>query len=70
MNATIFVLMIVTSTGVVEAPNPFSNISDCEKVRVRISNTYCVEKKPVNIEQDAKKFLDVFKNMVKEMDKL
>jgi hypothetical protein len=69
MNATVFVLMIVTSNGVTEAPNAFSNMTDCEKVRVRISNTYCVEKKPSNIEQDAKKFMDVFKNMVKEMEK-
>lgn len=67
---SVYVLMIVTMTGVVEAPNSFSSLTECEKVVQRIQReTYCVEKKPVNIEQETKNFMNIFKNLVKEMDK-
>lgn len=66
---SIFVLMIVTSTGVVEAPNSFSTFSECQKVSERIAfNSYCVEKKPVNVEGEMSKFIAMFKKLQKEME--
>jgi hypothetical protein len=57
-------------SGVVEAPNTFSTLAECERVVQRVQReTYCVEKKPVNIESEAKNFLNIFKSLVKEMDK-
>lgn len=67
---SVYALMIITMNGVVEAPNTFSSLSDCEKVVQRVQReTYCVEKKPVNIEHETKNLLNIFKNLVKEMDK-
>ena len=66
---TLFVLMLVTATGAVESPNYFSSLESCEKVVKRIkTDAYCVEKKPVNIEQEMKSFATLFKNFAKEMD--
>ena len=66
---TIYALMLVTATGIVEAPNNFSSLAECEKVSQRVQNTYCAEKKPVDVEFESKKFMNMFKNIVKEMDK-
>lgn len=67
---SIYVLMIITSTGVVEAPNHFTSLAECEKVVQRVQReTYCIEKKPINVEQETKNFMNIFKNLVKEMDK-
>jgi hypothetical protein len=66
---TIFVLMIVTANGVTEAPNNFSSMAECQAVTQRIkSDSYCVAKKPVNIEKEMTMFVGLFKNLVKEMD--
>ena len=66
---SVFALMIVTATGVVQAPNNFNTMKDCQAVVNRISTTsYCVEKKPVNIEKEMNTFLAMFKRMQKEME--
>lgn len=66
---SVFVLMLVTATGVVEAPNTFTSLADCEKAMNRINGfqTYCIEKKPVNVEQEMGRFMSIFKNLQKEM---
>lgn len=66
---SIYVLMIVTMSGVVEAPNSFTSLAECEKVVQRIQReTYCIEKKPVNVEKEMNTFIAMFKNFAKEMD--
>lgn len=64
---SVFALMIVTATGVVEAPNNFNTMKDCQAVVDKINFTaYCVEKKPVNIEKEMGTFLAMFKRMQQE----
>lgn len=60
---TVYALMIVTSLGVTEAPNPFNSKVDCESVSRRISNSYCVEKKPVDIETEMNKMISLLKKL-------
>lgn len=65
---SVFVLMIVTATGVVEAPNAFNSLAECEKVVQRVQReTYCVEKKPVDVQKEMNMFLALFKQMQREM---
>ena len=64
---SVFALMIVTATGVVEAPNNFNTMKDCQAVVDKNKFTaYCVEKKPVNIEKEMGTFLAMFKRMQQE----
>lgn len=66
---SVFALMIVTATGVVEAPNTFSSRLDCETVVKRIQReTYCVEKKPVDTQKEMAVFFNLFKQMKMEME--
>ena len=66
---SVFALMIVTATGVVEAPNTFATQADCEKVVKRIQQvTYCVEKKPVDIQKEMNVFFTLFRQMQKEFN--
>jgi len=66
---SVFALMIVTATGVVEAPNNFHTMKECQAVVDKITfSAYCVEKKPVNIEKEMNTFLALFKRMQKEME--
>ena len=66
---SVFALMLVTATGVVEAPNNFSTMKDCQAVVNKITfSAYCVEKKPVNIEKEMSAFFTIFKNMQKEFE--
>ena len=62
--STVYALMIVTTLGVSEAPNPFSSMVDCESVSRRIPNSYCVEKKPVNIEVEMNRMVALMKSMM------
>jgi hypothetical protein len=64
---TVFALMIVTTMGVTEAPNPFSSLAACEKVSSRIEKSYCVEKKPVNVEVEMNRMMTMMKSMMKTM---
>lgn len=64
---TVYALMIVTSLGVSEAPNPFNSMVDCEAVSQRIPNSYCVEKKPVDIEHEMNRMVVMMKSMMNQM---
>jgi len=66
---SVFALMLVTATGVVEAPNNFNSLRECQAVVDKITfSAYCVEKKPVNIEKEMNTFLALFKRMQKEIE--
>lgn len=66
---SMFALMIVTTTGVVEAPNNFSTMKECQAVVDKNKFTaYCVEKKPVNIEKEMNMLLTMFKRMQREFE--
>ena len=67
---TLYALMLVTTTGVVEAPNTFNNLADCEKVSSKIQNTYCVKKEPIDFDKKSKEMMKMFKSLVNDMDKL
>jgi hypothetical protein len=64
---TVFALMIVTTMGVTEAPNPFSSLAACEKVSSRIEKSYCVEKRPVDIEKEMNRMVTLMKSMMNSM---
>ena len=64
---TVYALMIVTTMGVTEAPNPFSTLSACESVSSRIEKSYCVEKKPVDIEVEMNRMVALMKSMMNSM---
>ena len=66
---TVYALMLVTATGVVEAPNNFNTLAECERVINRIQfQSYCVEKKPVDIQKELNTFMALFKHMKQEME--
>jgi len=66
---SIFALMIITANGVVEAPNTFSSLAECNKVVERVSLvTYCIEKKPVDVQKEMNTFLALFKTMQRQME--
>jgi hypothetical protein len=68
---TVFALMIITSTGVMEAPNAFKTEQACLAVQKQLVNTqsYCVAKENVTPEQAFAKMSVMMKNMMKEMEK-
>ena len=66
---SIFVLMIITANGVVEAPNAFKSLADCQAVVQRVQReTYCVEKKPIDTQKEMNTFLALFKQMRMEIE--
>jgi len=66
---SVFALMIITSAGVVEAPNTFKTLADCQAVVQRVQReTYCVEKKPADTQKELNTFLALFKQMRMEME--
>jgi len=66
---SVFVLMIITANGVVEAPNAFKSLADCQAVVQRVQReTYCVEKKPVDVQKEMNTFLALFKSMQRQME--
>lgn len=66
---SVFALMIITAAGVVEAPNTFKTLADCQAVVQRVQReTYCVEKKPVDTQKELNTFLALFKQMRMEME--
>ena len=68
---TLFALMIVTTTGVSEAPNTFSSKIDCVSVSNSLNrngiSSYCVEKKPVNVELEMNRMMAIMKTMMQQM---
>ena len=66
---SVFALMILTANGVVEAPNTFKTLAECQSVVQRVQReTYCVEKKPVNVEKEMAAMMRLMTNMIKTMD--
>ena len=66
---SVFALMIITSAGVVEAPNTFKSLADCQAVVQRVQReTYCVEKKLADTQKELNTFLALFKQMRMEME--
>jgi hypothetical protein len=66
---SVFALMIITSAGVVEAPNTFKTLAECQSVVQRVQReTYCVEKKPVDVQKEMNTFLALFKSMQRQME--
>ena len=66
---SVFALMIITANGVVEAPNTFKTLAECQAVVQRVQReTYCVEKKPVDVQKEMNTFLALFKTMQRQME--
>jgi hypothetical protein len=66
---SVFALMIITANGVVEAPNTFKTLAECQAVVQRVQReTYCVEKKPVDVQKEMNTFLALFKSMQRQME--
>lgn len=66
---SVFALMIITANGVVEAPNTFRTLADCQTVVQRVQHeTYCVEKKPVDTQKEMNTFLALFKQLRMEIE--
>jgi hypothetical protein len=66
---TVFALMIVTAMGVSEAPNNFTTMQACQAASTKIkTDSYCVEKKPVNVEKEMASMMRLMMNMVKTME--
>ena len=66
---SVFALMILTANGVVEAPNTFKTLAECQAVVQRVQReTYCVEKKPVDVQKEMNTFLALFKSMQRQME--
>ena len=73
MNTTAMVfLMVITSSGVTETPNPFASMRECVAISVKLKldgvTSYCVEKRPVNIEKEMMQFITLFRKFQREMD--
>jgi hypothetical protein len=63
-------LMIVTSVGVTEAPNNFASLKECQAVSSKLKvESYCVEKKPVDIEKQMSLMIGIMAKMKSEMEK-
>lgn len=61
--------MLITSNGVVEAPNNFTTMADCQAVVKQINfPSYCVEKTPVDPQKEMSRFLALFKQMQREFN--
>jgi hypothetical protein len=63
-------LMVVTSIGVTEAPNNFASLKECQAVSSKLKvESYCVEKKPVDIEKQMSLMIGIMAKMKSEMEK-
>lgn len=69
---TVVALMIVASTGVVEAPNHFDSLESCNAASIKIKkmDSYCVVKTPVDMKLEINKMMMVFEQMKKQMVKI
>jgi len=67
---SVYVLMVVTTIGVTEAPNPFNKIEDCEMVSQRILNSYCVEKSKIDVDAEVKKMSALMNSMIQSMKEI
>ena len=61
----IFSLMIITSAGVSEA-HTFNSMKDCQAVSQKLkTESFCVEKKPVNIEKEMTSMVTLMRKMIR-----
>ena len=69
---TVYVLMLITATGAIEAPNNFNTLAECERALNRIQSqqqkAYCVSKKPVDMQKELTTFIALFKHMMREIE--
>lgn len=64
----VFALMIITSAGVSEA-HTFNSMKDCQAVSQKLkTESFCVEKKPVNIEKEMTSMLTLMRKMVRTLE--
>ena len=69
MNSLVFALMVVTSNGVQEAPNTFSNLYECQKVSAKLKvDSYCVQKQNVDIDKQMSFMIQMLGKMKRQMD--
>ena len=69
MNA-IFALIILTANGPVEA-HQFNSMTECTKVQSTLkSESFCAERKPVDINSSMDMMFNVMKNMKTRMEQL
>lgn len=62
---TIFILMIITSAGVSEA-HTFNSMKDCQAVSQKLkTESFCIEKKPVNIEKEMTSMVTLMRKMIR-----
>ena len=61
----VFALMIITSAGVSEAYT-FNSMKDCQVVSQKLkTESFCVEKKPMNIEKEMTSMLTLMRKMIR-----
>jgi hypothetical protein len=65
----IYALIVVTAMGVTEAYQ-FSKLDDCNKASAKIAQSFCVEKKPVDVNVEIDKMFDIMKRMKEKMELL
>ena len=69
MNA-VFTMLVATASGNVTEAYNFSTKAECESAAFRLQvKAVCVEKKPVDIENQMRKMIQMMKAMQNELDK-
>jgi len=70
MMNTVFTMLIATASGNVTEAYNFSTKAECESAAFRLQvKAVCVEKKPVDIENQMRKMIQMMKAMQNELDK-
>jgi hypothetical protein len=69
MNA-VFTMLVATASGSVTEAYNFSTKAECEAAAFRLQvKAVCVEKKPVDVENQMRKMIQMMKAMQNEFDK-
>jgi len=67
---TVFTMLIATASGNVTEAYNFSTKAECESAAFRLQvKAVCVEKKPVDVENQMRKMIQMMKAMQNELDK-
>ena len=70
MMNTVFTMLIATASGNITEAYNFSTKAECESAAFRLQvKAVCVEKKPVDIENQMRKMIQMMKAMQNELDK-
>jgi len=70
MMNTVFTMLIATASGNVTEAYNFSTKTECESAAFRLQvKAVCVEKKPVDVENQMRKMIQMMKAMQNELDK-